>query len=351
MHRTEEAIDAYRKWMELESSNPDAALRLSKILSETGRNAEAVDVLEKAVRESPNRIGLQTALASAYLRNKQVEQGLALIKRAAGGDRDGLSFNDIAYTLADMNVELALASEYGEKALARVEAESLRADDDNLGLGTTQKRGAIWDTVGWIYSRLGEYQKAVPYLHASWALLQRPVVGDHLGQVYAKLGNKQEALHIYKLALASTNSDPKEELRQHYEELLGPNADVANKSSRRGGGHRWETFPEEELSRMRTFKITSSPQQQGSSVFTIVCSEGKVEAVRFVSGFEALKAMASQIASAKFHVALPDSHPVRLFRRGILACGKLSGCDLALLLPDGVNIINSQPSTNNAKKN
>jgi tetratricopeptide (TPR) repeat protein len=316
---------------------------LSKILSVTDRRAEAVDVLEKAVRLSPNSSALQTALASAYLRNKQTEQGLALIKRAVAVDRNGYIFNEIAYSLAEMNVELDLAKEYGEKALERVEAESLRADDNNAGLSTAQNFVAFWDTVGWIYFRRGEYQKAVSYLRASWVLSQRAIVGDHLGQVYEKLGMKREALHIYKLALASTSQDPKEELRQHYEELSGQKSVSADVSTPRRGAHGVNPSPEEELSRMRTIKLVSSPHESANAVFTVVFSGVKIDAVKFVSGSEKLKTMASQIASAKFKVELPDSHPLRLFRRGLLVCGKITGCDLALLLPDSVHAFDQNP--------
>ena len=74
------------------------------------------------------------------------------------------------------------------------------ANTPELGFAATQQLGYIWDTVGWIYFRRGEFEKALPYIRASWLLSQASVVGDHLGQIYAKLGKTQEAAP-YPIAL------------------------------------------------------------------------------------------------------------------------------------------------------
>ncbi|MCD8496939.1 MAG: tetratricopeptide repeat protein [Alphaproteobacteria bacterium] len=54
--------------------------------------------------------------------------------------------------------------------------------------------GYITDSLGWVYYRMGEYEKALPYLEKA-ALLEPmdAVVNDHLGDVYWKLGRKIEA--------------------------------------------------------------------------------------------------------------------------------------------------------------
>ena len=48
----------------------------------------------------------------------------------------------------------------------------------------TLRLGEIWDTVGWIYFRKADYEKALPYIRAAWLLTQDPIVGSHLGQIY-----------------------------------------------------------------------------------------------------------------------------------------------------------------------
>lgn len=51
----------------------------------------------------------------------------------------------------------------------------------------------------------------------------------------------------------------------------------------------------------------------------------------------ALKLGELLITSAKFNVKFPDSSPVRLFRRGMVFCGSVTGCDVVLLLPGSVH--------------
>ena len=54
--------------------------------------------------------------------------------------------------------------------------------------------GYIADSLGWVYFRLGEYEKALPHLEKSAEILAfDPTVNDHLGDLYWQLGRKQEA--------------------------------------------------------------------------------------------------------------------------------------------------------------
>src|SRR5438132_5111828 len=50
----------------------------------------------------------------------------------------------------------------------------------------THRLGMYWDTLGWIYFRMGTLDQVEKYLSAAWNLLQDPVIGDHLGQLYEK---------------------------------------------------------------------------------------------------------------------------------------------------------------------
>jgi tetratricopeptide (TPR) repeat protein len=332
--RKDEAIEVCRKWLKADPGSREAALQLAKMLSDGNKNVEAITVLENAIKISPDSPSLQYALGDLYLKEKQTEQGVALLKKAISFDSPSEVLNSVAYALAEANVELELANEYGDKALAQTEAFSMKAADDQEGLKSARQLGAIWDTMGWIYFRRGEYEKALTYARAAWLLGQRPAVGDHLGQIYEKLGKKPEALHAYKLALASANGNMAE-VRKHYEQLSGDKAsDVDVPRLRRSTNGSYEPAPTEELSRMRTAKLTSSPHASGSAVFTIVFSPVKPNEVKYVSGDESLKAMSSQVASAKLKVEFPDLGPFQIFRRAMLVCSTVTGCDAVMLLPD-----------------
>ena len=76
------------------------------------------------------------------------------------------------------------------------------------------------------------------------------------------------------------------------------------------------------VSRSRTHKVSSAAHTSGSATLSVVFSPGKIDDVKFVSGDEKLKTMASEIASSKVRADFPNADAVRLTRRGILVCGR-----------------------------
>jgi hypothetical protein len=190
--------------------------------------------------------------------------------------------------------------------------------------------------VGWIYFRKGDCDRALPYIRAAWLLMQDPAVGNHLGQLYEKLGKKSEAAHQYELALATTsspNADQKKEIRQRYKTLTGK--EIPENFQPVLHRHRSGEFfsPGDELSHMRTTRISSAPHEAGSADFTIIFAHGKSAEAKYVSGKESLKLLAQKVSRTKLETEIPDNNPVRVFRRGILMCGQ-TGCDFVFFLPD-----------------
>ena len=277
-----------------------------------------------------------------------------MLKQSLPSEKETGTLNNVAYSLADMNVGLDLAQECGERSLHRAEAESMLANSPESGFAATQQLGYIWDTVGWIYFRRGDYEKALPYVRASWLLSQDSPVGDHLGQIYAKLGKTQEAAHTYRLAYSragdrrfdtAAKSD-NNLIIQHYKELMGKDANPGFVSTSRRSDGTFTPMPAEELSRMRWFKIRAASNQPGNAVFSIVFSSDKVEEVKYVSGSESLKAMDKEIAAMKFRVEFPDVGPARVYRRGMAVCEKVEGCNIVLLLPDSVHAVDQAAKPN-----
>ena len=354
MNRTTELTDVYRNWLAADPTNRDAALGLSSALSREGKDAEAVQVLEKSVKQIPDSPRLQYALGMAYLKNKQTAQGLEVVKKALIANSAPGFLNEVSYSLADMNVGLDMAQEYGEKSLHLTEAKTMDADSEDAGFVATQFLGAIWDTVGWIYFREGKYEMALPYVRASWSLSQRGLIGDHLAQIYAKLGRRQEAAHTYRLAyslidhdyFSPSSSDVKKGILQHYKDLMGKDANPAVVSTSRRPDGTFTPLPGEELSRMRSFKIPAVSHPAGNAVFSIIFTRTKVDSVKYISGSATMKDMDKQIAATKFGVEFPDGGTARLYRRGMAVCEKVSGCNLVLLLPESVHAFD-QPARPN----
>jgi tetratricopeptide (TPR) repeat protein len=321
----QEALASLRKWVAAEPKSIDAALKLGALLGYDKQYAEAVQVLQHAYALNPESSKLQASLAEAYFLNHQPEQGTSLLKKGLPPSTSPEDLGRAANVLADNNVELDLANKYAERALFQLEAESAAATDEEIGIGNTLKLGYLWDVMGWIDFRRGDYRAAVLSLEAAWLLSQSPETGDHLGQAYEKLGKKEEAAHTYLLAVASANGDA-DDARKRYQALTGKKVSGVPGNA-----------PVEELSRLRTVNLTKSPHEPVNAIFSIVFSTNKPTEVKYLSGAESLKTMVGPIASAKFNVKFPDASTVRLFRRGMVACGTVRGCDVVLLLPDSVH--------------
>jgi len=346
LRRYDEATQQYRELLKRDPGNRDAALNLAALLTTVKKDSQAAEVLEKAVEMSPDSQALLYALVQAYLRNKQSDKALATLKKTRIREETIPStLNSVAYSMADANVSLDLAAEYADRALHQAETESLKAEDDNAALINTQLLSKTWGTVGWIYFRKGDHDKALPYLKSAWLLSQDGATGNHLAQLYEDQGKKQDAAHQYLLALAASSANSNEnkaEITQRYKKLTGQDPDEAPKL-RRGPPSSESAFPGEELSRMRTKEISANPHAAGSAVFTVIFSQGKSENAKYVSGVQSLESMASQIRAAKIDVELPDASPVRIVRRGILMCGS-TGCSFTFLLPDFAHAMDSAPS-------
>jgi tetratricopeptide (TPR) repeat protein len=346
LHRNEDAIEQYRGLLKVAPTNREAVVGVAQLLIADRKYADAVQLLEKAAALSPDSPSLQSLLGFCYLKNQQPEQGKASLQKSLTLDPRVTNVGQVAYVMADANVDLEQAMAYGKQALHQAETESLTGGTDEVGLTNTLFLARSWDTIGWIYFRLGQYDQALPYLRSSWLLSQRAVVGDHLAQTYEMLGKKQEAIHTYRLALAAEGTG-KDDLRKHYEALSGQKADDADAPLlRRGANGTSLPSPGEELSRMRTAALTTRPHDSASAVFTIVFSPDKIEDVKYVSGGETLRTLATRMGAAKFKVEFPNSDPVRLTRRALAACNKFSGCDVVLLLPDSVHAVDSGTSQN-----
>lgn len=96
--------------------------------------------------------------------------------------------NYLGYSWADQGKNLDKAVEMIEKA-AR-----LRPTD-----------GAIIDSLGWVYFRLGKYNEAVETLEQAVELQPyEPEINDHLGDAYWQVGRKNEARFQWKRALSFT---------------------------------------------------------------------------------------------------------------------------------------------------
>lgn len=349
MGEVDEGLRDFRKEIEVNPQDHDAPAYLGGILIRLKRYSEAVPVLESALEMNPKTTRLTLQLGSAYLESGEAEKAMASYQKAAELDPSPNTWNTIAYDLAEKSQNLQEAHRYAEmavKAQERRTAEIRLQKLDLSDLKATDLLGAIWDTLGWAYFRLGDLDDAENYISAGWNLTQLPDTADHLGQVYEKQGKKQAAIRAYAWALASSGADVRGrvpapvipqasadfpgrgETRQRLLNLIGN----TTQCEARVGGAR------EELSRLRTVKVKPILSRFASAEFFVVISPGpKVEEVKFISGDEGLRNAGDALAAAKFDVLFPADRPAKLLRRGILMCHSItSGCEFVMYPPNSV---------------
>jgi Flp pilus assembly protein TadD len=338
-----EAADSFKKQIEVNPLDTLAHAALGSLYLEQHKYAAAVPELDKATILSPDDGGLQVSLGQAYLNSGDKEKALGAFDKGVELSQAPLVWNNVAYSLADHNLQLDKAQRYAESAVATTAANLRNVELSHLtlaDLGQVASIGAYWDTLGWVHFQKGDLATAERYLQASWALDQHGEVADHLAQTYEKRGQKDEAVHLYALAAAAPHSVP--ETRARLAKLLGtdpadPKIDALVRTA------------QSELPALHTFSAGKIAQADVSADFWIELAPksskdpaAKVEAVRFVSGSERLRGLGERLRQLDFGAVFPDESGAKLIRRATLACSAAPGgdCHLTLVRPEDVRTVN-----------
>ena len=332
----DEAEVAYKKQIELNPLDPIAHSALGSLLLQQHKYAEAVPELDKASVLSPENAGLQVGLGQAYLNTNEKDKALAAFEKAAEISQTPDVWNNLAYNLADHLLELDKALQYAESAVSTTAASLRNVELSNLSLdnlNAVASIGAYWDTLGWVYFQKGDDAKALDFVQASWLLNQHGEVGDHLAQIYQKRGEKDRAIHMFALAIVAAHSVP--ETRARLVILLGGNTSLDE--------HVKEA--QTELALIRSLPAGKLLKEDAQADFFVLLSPGgktaKVEAVKFISGSEKLRPFAGKLRDLQYGPMFPDASPVKLVRRGTLACSASTGeCTFTLIRPEDVRSLN-----------
>jgi tetratricopeptide (TPR) repeat protein len=180
-------------------------LFLGLALNQAGRNQEAVKPLEKAVSLKPTDMDALSTLGQVYEALNRYDDAYRIYETALKLDpKNSLILNNYAYSLSERGIEL-------EKA--RMMAEfAVQLDPNN---------SAYLDTMGWVYFKLGDYQKAASYVKKALAEREKAdgssaTLDEHLGDIYEKLGESGKAVEQWKKALMEDpgNSTLKEKIEK-----------------------------------------------------------------------------------------------------------------------------------------
>jgi tetratricopeptide (TPR) repeat protein len=311
--------DAIATWQKLQSIAPDDSdlpANLGGLYVALKRYPEATVLFESAANENPSDASAQFRLGSVRLRSNKTDQALEALHKALDIDSGAEMLNNVAYEMAEAGISLPDALVYSQRSLKEVEGKSDQLDFKNIQKADLQLPLTIcayWDTLGWIYFKMGDLAKAESYLNSAWQLGQDGVVGDHLGQVYEKQQKLPAALHTYNLAL---QANPRlEDTPSRVRNL----ANVSPPKNHMSAG--------EELSRMRTVKLPRVTRETASADFNVlIAASGKIEKVSFARGNQVLRGAAETLQKSRFEEPFPPDSAAHVLRRGILSCFSYTGC-------------------------
>lgn len=186
-----------RSWFdEQRDSNPQARAQLygleAEILSQAGKDNEAMAVYDKALGDLPDNTPLRYGRAMLYEKRNNIaamEQDLRAILDIDPDNATAL--NALGYTLADRTTRFEEALKLISRAL------ELRPDEP-----------AILDSMGWVMFRTGRYDKSLEYLHRAYTEFPDPEVAAHLGEVLWTKGDTEAARHVWREALQRDPAHP-----------------------------------------------------------------------------------------------------------------------------------------------
>jgi tetratricopeptide (TPR) repeat protein len=155
------------------------------MLARAKRNQDSFDLLEKAVKNLPNTPELVYDYALAAERVKKLDLMESELRKVIAAKPDfAAAYNALGYSYADRNIKLDEAQKLIEKAL------SLSPNDHYM-----------LDSLGWVYYRKGDLDKAITYLQKAYNMNPDPEIAAHLGEVLWQKGQHEEAKKIWREAL------------------------------------------------------------------------------------------------------------------------------------------------------
>ncbi len=187
----EARIDEARAVLQKDIEDPDLARRYllaeTQILRDAERPAEALALLDTALRANPEDTGLLYEAAMLAERIDRMDLLEAHLRRVLELQPDHAhALNALGYSLADRGLRLDEA----EALIAR--AHELMPQDP-----------FILDSLGWVRFRRGDHDGALAHLQRAYGMRQDAEIAAHLGEVLWTLGRQDEARRVFSEALAA----------------------------------------------------------------------------------------------------------------------------------------------------
>ncbi|MFZ5568813.1 MAG: tetratricopeptide repeat protein [Thermodesulfobacteriota bacterium] len=187
--KNQEAIDHLRQAIQQSPMRTEFYLYLGAFYEESEQYDQSESILKAGLDVNPNNTRLLFRLGVVYHKCNKKDDSIAQMEKVVQLDpEDAHALNYLGYTYLELNRKLDQAENLIRKAL------ELLPDD-----------GYITDSLGWLYFKRGEYEKAVEILRKAADLVpDDPIILEHLGDAYLKTENPEKALKSYQQALSSS---------------------------------------------------------------------------------------------------------------------------------------------------
>ena len=184
--KTEEAEPFLLKSVQLNRGDLTALSAYAFTLSQLGREEESIEYVKIALKIEPNDVNLLGQLGLSYNNLNYMAQSDSTYEQALKLDvQNALINNNYAYSLSERGLEL-------ERSLKMV----------NIALDADSANSSYLDTKGWIYFKLGEYEKAKEFIEkAIDEGGENAVMLEHLGDIMFMSDKQIQAVEIWKKAL------------------------------------------------------------------------------------------------------------------------------------------------------
>ncbi len=220
LDRFDEAEALLKEAKTIDPDNLDISLALIFVYSYGDKNraleGEYEDFLKKAHEKKPKDIGISEYLAQFYFYKKRPQEAIKVYEKILETNPDYVEalfwlgylyeecgqrnkaletwergvdidpsfapiLNCLGYTYAEEGVNLNIAEEMIKKALEE-----------------EPENGAYLDSLGWVYYKKGDLEKAKEYILKAIDLIKDPDVYEHLGDIYIELSDEEKGVSYYE---------------------------------------------------------------------------------------------------------------------------------------------------------
>ena len=159
---------------------------LARLYLLMGETDNSIEEYKKLADLDPENASVHLSIGNIYSRQGKIEEALNEYKQVVALAPDSpVGYNELAYHYAESGTSLDEALEHALKAVE-----------------LAPKDAAILDTMGWVYFKKGNFNKAIESLEAAVASRQNsPTIRFHLGMAHYKNRNLNSALNEFKNSL------------------------------------------------------------------------------------------------------------------------------------------------------